>query len=353
MPTFKTRKHSSMRLYTAIAFLIIVNIGIVIGCIAIKRYKFDAFSDKDFIIYVGKNFTADSVIVAIRSNDTTHHKKTSRLAHLFATKGLEEPLRTGAYRVTQDMSALDVYELLTVGAQTPVRLTFNNLRTIDDFVRSMERQLMLDKKEILMWLQNDSAYQTLGFTPATLPAMLLPDSYEVYWNTSAERLLQRMNREYGYYWNDTRRAKAKAIGLTPIEVATLASIVEEETKVADEMPIVAGLYINRLRKQIPLQADPTIKYAVGDFTLKRILTKHLEIESPYNTYKNYGLPPGPIRIASKRAIEAVLDYKRHNYLYMCAKEDLSGRHNFATTLSEHNRNAARYHRALNKLKILK
>ena len=183
--------------------------------------------------------------------------------------------------------------------------------------------------------------------------MLLPDTYDVYWNISAESLLDRMEREYNRYWNDERLEKAHKAGLSPIEVATLASIVEEETNIADEMPIIAGLYINRLRKRIPLQADPTIKFAIGDFGVKRILKKHLRIDSPYNTYKHYGLPPGPIRIASKQAIDAVLNYRKSNYIYMCAKDDLSGRHNFAATLAEHNRNARKYHKALNKLRIMK
>ena len=353
MPTFRAKKHSPIRLYVAIAFLIIINIAIVIGCVVIKQYRFSSFCKEDFTLYIGRNYTAASILSQISQDDTLSLRKTDRLRHLFATKGFNEPARTGAYRITTDMSALEVYELLTVGNHSPVRVTFNNLRTVEDFASSMARQLLPEKEEFLALLRDDAYCQEKGFTPATIPAMLLPDSYEVYWNTSADRLLDRMAREYDYYWDDTRRQKAKSIGLTPIEVATLASIVEEETNVADEMPVVAGLYINRLRKRIPLQADPTIKFAVGDFMLKRILTKHLDVESPYNTYKHYGLPPGPIRIASKRAIESVLNYKRHNYLYMCAKEDLSGRHNFASTLSEHNRNAARYHKALNKLRIMK
>ena len=225
---------------------------------------------------------------------------------------------------------------------------------MDEAFSALDPLIRIEMQDELLALMNDEEFcREKGFTPDNIPAMLLPDTYDVYWNISAKSLLDRMEKEYNIYWNDERREKARQAGLSPIEVATLASIVEEETNIADEMPIIAGLYINRLRKRIPLQADPTIKFAVGDFGLKRILRTHLRVDSPYTTYKHYGLPPGPIRIASKRAIEAVLNYDKNNYIYMCAKDDLSGRHNFAATLTEHNYNARQYHKALNALKIMK
>ena len=165
--------------------------------------------------------------------------------------------------------------------------------------------------------------------------------------------MARIMKEHKNFWNAERLAKAKALNMTPVQVATLASIVDEETNNNAEKPIVAGLYINRLRRNIPLQADPTVKFAIGDFARKRILNADLAVESPYNTYKNIGLPPGPIRIPSIAGIESVLNHAKHNYIYMCAKEDFSGTHNFATTLSEHNANARRYQAALNKLNIKK
>lgn len=344
-------RNSKKRLYGAIALLVAVNVGIVAGCIVLKRYRFDSVVERDFTLYVGREYTADSVFRQMEG--TVAPAKINRLRRLTRTKGFPETLRTGAYLITPEMSLVDVYDLLTTGNPVPVLVTFNNLRTVEDFAESMARQLLPEKEEFLTLLNDTAFCREKGFTLATVPAMLLPDSYEVYWNTSAERLLDRMAREYGYYWNDERRAKARAMGFTPVEVATLAAIVEEETNVAAEYPVVAGLYMNRLRRGIPLQADPTIKFALGDIRIKRILKKHLQIDSPYNTYKYRGLPPGPIRIASKRAIEAVLNYTHHNYIYMCAKEDFSGRHNFAATLAEHNRNAARYHRALNEHKIMK
>jgi UPF0755 protein len=210
---------------------------------------------------------------------------------------------------------------------------------------------MIDSTELLSTLNDSAKVATLGFNSSTIVSMFIPNTYEVYWDTSIDKMLKRMKKEYDGFWNDERKAKAKKIGLTQTEVSTLASIVEEECTYSDEYPVVAGLYLNRIKKNIPLQADPTVKFAVGDFTLKRILFKHLEIDSPYNTYKSSGLPPGPIRIPSIKSIDGTLNAQNNNYLYMCAKEDLSGRHNFATNLSEHNANASRYQRALNERRI--
>ena len=212
---------------------------------------------------------------------------------------------------------------------------------------------MIDSIDIANLLTEKSILQEYNFTKQTLPALFIPNTYQVYWNISSKEFLNRMFKEYKRFWTEERQNKAKAIGLTPIEVSILASIVEEETNNKSEKPMVAGLYINRLKKGMPLQADPTVKFAWQDFTLRRITNKHLTIDSPYNTYKIIGLPPGPIRIPSPEGIDAVLNYSKHNYLYMCAKEDFSGTHNFASTLSEHNRNARKYWDALNKRKIYK
>lgn len=259
-----------------------------------------------------------------------------------------ENMRTGRYAVHPGMSNLKLLNDLRRGHQAATKLTFNNIRFKKDFAERLSEQLMLKEDEILALL-DDSAYcASLGFTTETINALFIPNTYEVYWNIPADKLMQRMKREYNAFWTPARLDKAKAIGLTPVEVATLASIVEEETAAPDEYPIVAGLYLNRLHRGIPLQADPTVKFAIGDFSLQRILFEHLEIDSPYNTYKYAGLPPGPLRIPTIKGLDAVLNYMQHNYLYMCAKEDFSGRHNFAATLAEHNRNANRYRAELNR-----
>jgi UPF0755 protein len=257
-------------------------------------------------------------------------------------------MRSGRYAIEPGASNTAVLNRLRRGQQEPVHLTFNNLRLIGDLTDRLSKQLMITNDDLLSYLMDERYCESLGFTATTIKTMFIPNTYEVYWNISAEKLLERMKHEYETFWNNTRLQKAKNMRLSPVEVSILASIVEEETAAPDEYPTVAGLYINRLHKGIPLQADPTIKYAIGDFTLQRILYKHLAFDSPYNTYLYPGLPPGPIRIPSIRGIDAVLNYTHHNYLYMCVKEDLSGRHNFSVTLSEHNRNADRYHAELNR-----
>lgn len=260
-------------------------------------------------------------------------------------------MRTGRYAVKPDMSSLALLNDLRRGHQVASRITFNNIRFKKDLAERVGEQLMFGKDELLTLL-NDSAYcDSLGFTPETINALFIPNTYEIYWNTSADKFLRRMKREYDAFWTPERLKKARDIGFTPIEVSILASIVEEETAAGDEYPIVAGLYINRLHAGIPLQADPTVKFAVGDFSLRRILFEHLEVDSPYNTYKHAGLPPGPLRVPSVKGLNSVLNHTKHKYLYMCAKEDFSGRHNFAVTLAEHNRNANRYRAELNRRQI--
>lgn len=262
-----------------------------------------------------------------------------------------ERMKTGRYAIAPGMNNWNFLKNLRQGNQVATKLTFNNIRFIQDLAERLSEQLMLDQHDLFELLSDSTKCAELGFTTETIKCMFIPNTYEVYWNITPEALLKRMKREYTNFWTEARLAKAKAIGLTPNEVAILASIVEEETAAADEYAIVAGLYINRLKQGIPLQADPTVKYAVGDFALQRILFEHLEIDSPYNTYKHAGLPPGPLRIPTIKGMESVLNHMQHKYLYMCAKEDFSGRHNFAVTLAEHNRNANRYRAELNRRNI--
>ena len=255
--------------------------------------------------------------------------------------------RTGRYRVEPGTKCLELYRGLRNGIQEPIKLVVPNSRTMDRLAAALSQSLMVDSAEIASALTDSIYCDTHGYTTATIPALFIPNTYEVYWDISVDKLVERMQRENARFWTAERKAKAEACGMTPEQVATLASIVDEETANNAEKPMIAGLYLNRLRLGIPLQADPTVKFAVGDFKLRRILNIHLGTESPYNTYRITGLPPGPIRIASIAGLEAVLNHAEHNYLYMCAKEDFSGTHNFATTLSEHYRNARRYQKALN------
>ncbi len=257
----------------------------------------------------------------------------------------------GCYALKHNMNNNELVNLLRLGKQTPIKVTFNNIRTLEQLAGRIADKIEPDSLELQALLNDSSVITGYGFTKETFPAMFIPNTYEFYWTTSAKKFIDRMNREYKSFWNNRRVEKAKSAGMTPIEVSTLASIVDEETVKADEKPVVAGLYINRLNKGMRLQADPTIKFVINDFTVKRILNKDLETDSPYNTYIYAGLPPGPIRIPSIQGIDAVLNHKNHKYLYMCAKEDFSGYHNFARTLKQHNQNADRYRKALRKNRI--
>jgi len=241
--------------------------------------------------------------------------------------------------------------MLKGGLQTPLNVTFNNVRTKEQLAGKVSKYLQTDSLAILQLFYDEKQIEKFGFNPETYSAMFIPNTYECYWTLSAEGFAERMKLEYDRFWNAERKIKAEEINLTPVEVTTLASIVQAEIAKNEELKRVAGLYINRLKTGMYLQADPTVKYAVGDYSIKRVLTVHLEVDSPYNTYKNTGLPPGPINFPETSAIDAVLNYEQHKYYYMCAKEDFSGYHNFASTLSEHNRNAAKYRAALNRNNI--
>lgn len=266
-------------------------------------------------------------------------------------KEYNKAVKAGRYEIKQGWNTNQLVNLLRSGQQSPVLLTFNNVRFFDDLAGKVSRYLESDSLSMYKALSADTLPEHYGFTVATFPAMFIPNTYELYWTNTPEEFIDRMHKEYQRFWNDERKAKAKALGLTPPEVVTLASIVQEETIKNDEKPTVAGLYLNRLKKGMLLQADPTIKYALHDFSIRRVTTAMLETPSPYNTYQNAGLPPGPINFPEISSIEAVLNPQQHNYLYMCAKEDFSGYHYFSTNLSQHNIYAARYRNALNKNKI--
>lgn len=265
--------------------------------------------------------------------------------------GYQEAVKPGFYKIMPKMSNLNVVRLLRSGEQTPLRITFNNVRTKEELAEKISSNIEMTERQFYELLVDSVNIRKFGFDEESILGMFIPNTYEVWWNTSAEKLFDRMYTEYGKFWTDERKEKARLLGLTPQEVSTLASIVQGETQKADERPKVAGVYLNRLRIKMPLQADPTLVFASGDFTLKRVLNIHKEIDSPYNTYKYVGLPPGPINLPEISALDAVLDFEKHNYLYFCAKEDFSGYHAFATSYNEHLNNARRYQIALNKAKI--
>ena len=297
-------------------------------------------------LYIDNDDTADSVFAKLKPVSTeTGMKGLQRLASHY---DYDANIRTGRYAIEPGKKTLDVFRQLRNAQQSPVMLIVPEVRTMDRMAARLGAKLMLDSTVLAQSLTNQQFCQQWGYDTATIACLFVPNTYEVYWNVSLDALMKRMQKEHDNYWNNDRRKKAEVQGLTPNEVATLASIIDEETANNAEKPMIAGMYLNRLHRGMLLQADPTVKFALGDFTLRRILNKHLEVESPYNTYKYAGLPPGPIRVPSVTAMEAVLNPQQSDYLYMCAKEDFSGTHNFARTLAEHNINARRYQQALNK-----
>jgi UPF0755 protein len=300
--------------------------------------------NEKFVLYVPKNSTYESLM------DSLHKHKiiNDEVAFGFMTKrmGLRESIKPGRYEIKPNAANKEIISKIRSGTQDAVKLTFNNVRTKEDLIKKIGTKLDFDSNVLLEKLKNEQECQKYGFTSETIMCMFLPDTYFIYWTTDVDEFLDRMQSEYKKFWNEKRLAQANAINMTPVQVGVMASIVQSETNKADEMPRVAGVYVNRIATNMPLQADPTVKFAVGDFTLKRILTKHLQTSSPYNTYINTGLPPGPIALPERVALDAVLEYEKHNYTYFCAKEDFSGYHNFAATYTEHLKNADIYQAAL-------
>lgn len=258
----------------------------------------------------------------------------------------DKEIKPGRYLLERNMTNVAAIRVLRAGIQEPVNITFTHVRLLSELGDKITKNTGVSSSEFYEALDEFVATNNEGFTKETILCMFLPNTYEVYFNVSPEGLVERMHTEYKKFWNEKRLESAKKIELTPIEVSILASIVQAETVKQDEAPIIAGLYINRMKKDMALQADPTLVFAVGDFTLKRVLNEHKEVDSPYNTYTHTGLPPGPINMPRIAIIEAVLDYANHNYIYMCAREDFSGYHNFAGTLTEHSKNARKYQTAL-------
>ncbi|MDR1683004.1 MAG: endolytic transglycosylase MltG [Candidatus Symbiothrix sp.] len=298
------------------------------------------------IVYVDERKNYADVITQLQ---TVGKLKDKQFFHFLSEKmKYPQNMKTGRYEITPGMSYLEVVRMLRGGHQTPIQLTFNNIRLKKDLAECIARQLIFPADTLLDRLNNPQITTALGFDTTTIVALFIPNTYEIYWNTSVDKFLERMKKEYDHFWTPERLKKAQNQRLTPIQVSILASIVEEESNLKQEYPIIAGLYLNRLKKGMLLQACPTVKYAFGDFTLKRILHEHTQVDSPYNTYKYFGFPPGPIRIPSIPAINGVLNATKHDYIFMCAKENFSGSHYFSVTLSEHNRHALQYQVELNR-----
>jgi len=303
------------------------------------------------VIIIPTGATYEQVLDSILTNNIVRNRKL--FDWVAKKKNYPVLIKAGRYVLDKDLSYNSLINMLRSGRQAPVRITFQNIRTLNQLAGKIAKQIEADSAQIMSFLSDESNYIDDGFKKESIIAVFIPNTYEIYRNTDARGLYNRMLKEYRIFWNEQRLAKAIEKNLNPIEVAILASIIDDEVVKPDEKPRIAGVYLNRLKRGIPLQACPTIKFALNDFTITRVLNIHLQIDSPYNTYKHSGFPPGPIGCPSIEGIDAVLNAENHDYLFFAAKADFSGYHNFSRTLSEHNHYAAIYQKELNKRKIFK
>lgn len=322
----------------AIVAVILIS-GIGFGFSLLNKKTFNK-ENVNLYIYPGENY--EKVLEKLEKSSVLGEKRTA--FEIFSkVKNLKNNVKSGHYVIEPNTSQKDLVRMLANGLQTPIKLVINKVRLKEDFAKKVAEQLMITENDILLAIDNEE-------NPENFFDRVVCNTYEVYWNISAESLLERLEKEADKWW-ESQENQMKKIGLSRHQIVVLASIVEEETNKNEEKPTIAGVYINRLKKDMLLQADPTVKYAVGDFAIKRVMYKHLQTESPYNTYLNKGLPPTAICLPEISSLKAVLNYQKHNYMFFCAKEDFSGYHNFAVTPNEHYRNAERYKNALNKLGI--
>jgi UPF0755 protein len=301
-------------------------------------------------LYIPTGSNLDDVVAIIKAQQILNNTESFKWV---ASKMNFKNIKPGKYKITKGLSNIELVRLLRSGKQEPIKLTFQNIRLKTDFAGYIGKNFEIDSLAFLNMLDSIDLVRQYGFDEETIFCMFIPNTYELYWNTSKEKFFERMQKEYIKFWNIERLAQAKAIGLSPVQVSILASIVDQEALLNKEMVRIAGVYMNRLNRGIKLEADPTVIFANGDFSVKRVLYKLLQKDSPYNTYKYIGLPPGPICMPSVAAIDAVLHFEKHNYIYFCAKEDFSGLHNFASNVTEHQMNARKFQQALNNRGIKK
>jgi len=306
----------------------------------------------------------DSVVLVISTGSSYSNVLDTLNAHLLIKnkrafnwlvkrKKYPDLIKPGRYLVNNPKSINELIDMLRSGNQTSVRVTFNNIRTMEQLAERFGRQLEIDSVDFMMFFSDVSNYSKDGFTKENIISIFIPNTYDFFWNTDAKGIYTRMLREYNRFWNSERTEKAEKLGLTRSDVSILASIIDDEVNKKEEKPVIAGVYLNRLKRGMLLQACPTIKFAMNDFTITRVLNVHLQVESPYNTYKYKGLPPGPVGCPSIEGIDAVLNAENHDYLFFVAKADFSGYHNFSRTHAQHNRYAADYQRELNRRRIFR
>ena len=352
----KFKKKSTFRKFVIAFFIIgvIGSVGLVYELYSRVYHPNIAFINESVEQYVFIPTDSDfSEVVSILSKNGLLINVNS-FKWLAKKKKYDTNIKPGRYKIERDLNNNDLINLLRSGRQTPVKVTFNNLRTKEELAAMIATQIEADSLSIIEYISDVMFQKKLSLTAENVACIFLPNTYEFYWNTSAEQFINRMLKEYSFFWNSKRKEKAEEINLNYYEVAILASIVEKEQNIKkDERPVIAGLYLNRIKKGMKLESDPTLIFALGDFSINRVLNKDKKVSSPYNTYMYKGLPPGPICIPSINAIDAVLNASSHSFIFMCAKEDFSGYHNFASNYAKHLINARKYQKALNKRKIMR
>ncbi|MDZ4667214.1 MAG: endolytic transglycosylase MltG [bacterium] len=332
----------------AILLLLILAILKILSDVFVSNVTLKYAPEKAYL-YVSKDHSLNKLIYQLEKGyyleNIESFKRLSKLVKL------QNRMKEGRYSLKKGMSNFDLIKLLVNGRQEPLDLVFKYAERVEDLSGFFSRQLEVDSSVLLAVLSDTSIIGPLGFEPKTIVSMFIPNTYNFYWNTNAYELVNRMHNEYLKFWNAERIKKAMDLRLSQIQVSILASIVQKESNKNDEMPVIAGVYLNRIKLNMPLQADPTIIFAWNDKEIRRVTSFHTAIPSPYNTYTQLGLPPGPICVPSMQAIDAVLNVSKHNYLYFCAREDFSGYHSFAKSFEQHQQNATRYQRALNSRKV--
>ena len=341
----KTKRINIIIAVVAALFLVAAVVGL-----ALLRSQKTANNESE-TIFLPTGTTYDAVIDSLDAHNCIgNHAVFNTMARL---RHYRDNVKGGCYTIGAHDNVWNTLTKLYYGNQDPIRVTINKYRTKEQLCKYLDKKLELSGDSLLALMADDSVCASYGHTPLTIIGMFMQNTYDIYWTVTPHKMLDRMKKESDRFWNDSRTAKCKALNLSSDEVITLASIVEEETNKNDEKELIASVYLNRLRKGMLLQADPTLKYAAGDFTLQRILNKHMESNSPYNTYRFPGLPPGPICIPGPASIDAVLANRKSDFIYFCAKADFSGYHAFASTLAQHNANANAFHAELNRRKIYK
>ncbi|HEY4194161.1 MAG TPA: endolytic transglycosylase MltG [Mucilaginibacter sp.] len=346
--TKKSSGRFKKKFIIALVSIIIISLGLT-GVFYYLRYFGPNVTDKQEYLFIHTGATYQDVYKTIRDEQIV--KDTTSFNWAAENMKYKNRVKPGRYHLKSGMSNRRLINMLASGSQEPVTVAFHNLRLKEEFAGFVSKKIEPDSAAIIGMLDSSKFVEQFGFTTDNVYVVFIPNTYQLYWNTSPEKLFKRMYANYQSFWTPERKQRAAEINLSPIQVSILASIVDAEALHDDEMPTIAGLYLNRLKIGMKLESDPSLIFAEKNFKIRRVLNSDKIYNSPYNTYLHAGLPPGPIMMPSVNALNAVLDYKKSDYIYMCAKEDFSGNHNFATTLAQHNINAAKWRQALNERNI--